>query len=374
LFVRTFALLATRHVGFERDRALLVTMDAGRVPVAADQRVLLYDRVRETVRALPDVSDAAVSMNSPVAGQGFVFRAEVPGGATLPDNGHDANAFTNVISPGWFGTFGIPILAGRDFRAADRSGAALVAIVNQTFAHGTLGDSNPIGHIVTATTPGRSLSMEIVGVVADSVYFSLRESVPPTVYTPLAQYYLSPANLASITLSVRSRSGSPASLTRSVAAAARAVSPALSLTFQPLAGQLDASLIQERITAMLAGFFGALALLLAALGLYGVTAYAVTRRRVEIGIRMALGAAPGNVVRLVLSRVTLLVGIGVAAGAGLSLWASTLVASLLYGLEPRDPLTLSGAVATLAAVGCFAGWLPAWRASRIDPAQVLRAE
>ena len=136
--------------------------------------------------------------------------------------------------------------------------------------------------------------------------------------------------------------------------------------------QVSATLTQERVIAMLAGFFGALALLLAGLGLYGVTSYAVSRRRAEIGIRMALGAAPGSVIRLVLSRVTLLVGIGVLVGTGVSIWASKFVATLLYGLEPRDPITLVGAAVLLGAVGAAAGWLPAYRASRIDPAAVLR--
>jgi ABC-type antimicrobial peptide transport system permease subunit len=176
--------------------------------------------------------------------------------------------------------------------------------------------------------------------------------------------------LASITVNIRASAGSPALLARSVAASIARVNPQLTVTFRPLADQVDDSLARERVLATLAGFFGGLALLLAALGLYGVTAYAVTRRRTEIGIRMALGAAPAGVVRLVLSRVTML--IGVLVGAGISLWASKFVASLLFGLEPRDPLTVLGAIATLAAVGGFAGWLPAWRASRIDPADVLR--
>ena len=137
---------------------------------------------------------------------------------------------------------------------------------------------------------------------------------------------------------------------------------------------MNASLIQERIVALLSGFFGGLALLLAALGLYGITSYAVSRRRAEIGIRMALGAAPAGVVRLVLTRVTVLVAIGVAVGTAVSLWASKFVATLLFGLEPRDPVTLIGAAIVLATIGAVAGWLPAYRASRVDPAEVLRTE
>ena len=166
--------------------------------------------------------------------------------------------------------------------------------------------------------------------------------------------------------------GSPARLTKSIVAAIAGVSPRLAVTVHPLTKQIDDSLAQERVVAMLAGFFGALALLLAGLGLYGVTSYAVSRRRTEIGIRMALGAAPASVVRLVLSRVTLLVGIGVLVGAGVSVWASKFVATLLYGLEPRDPVTLVAAALVLGTVGAAAGWLPAHRASRIDPAEVLR--
>ncbi len=161
-------------------------------------------------------------------------------------------------------------------------------------------------------------------------------------------------------------------MARTVGSALRGINDDLTLTFEPLAQQVDESLAADRVLAILSGSFGAVALLLAGLGLYGVTAYAVARRRIEIGIRMAFGAAPADIVRMVLSRVSLLVGVGVLAGASISVWASTFLASLLYGLEPRDPATLVGSAGVLAAVAALAGWLPAWRASRIDPADVLR--
>ena len=214
-------------------------------------------------------------------------------------------------------------------------------------------------------------SLEIVGVVGDAVYRRLRDPIPPTVYSSAMQS-IAPLPSTEYNLNVRAASGSSALLTRSIADAIGSVNKDLALTFRPLSDQISASLTQERIVALLAGFFGALALLLAGLGLYGVTSYAVSRRRTEIGIRMALGAAPAGVLRLVLSRVSMLVGFGVVIGAGVSLWASQFVATLLYGLEPRDPVTLAGSVAVLSAVGAVAGWLPARRASSIDPAEVLR--
>jgi ABC-type antimicrobial peptide transport system permease subunit len=212
----------------------------------------------------------------------------------------------------------------------------------------------------------------IVGVVGDAAYNGLRGDAVPIAYSPIAQFDFPAGPSADITISVRAAAGAPMFLARSLAAALIAVDPDVEFTFRPLTDQLSASLTQERVIAMLAGFFGALALLLAGLGLYGVTSYAVSRRRAEIGIRMALGAAPGRVVGLVLSRVTVLVAAGVLVGAGVSVWASKFVATLLYGLEPRDPITLVGAAAILGLVGAGAGWIPAYRASRIDPAAVLR--
>jgi predicted permease len=373
LFMRTFGSLASLPLGFDRDPVLLVQINAQRTEIPVTDRLATWARVRQRVLAVPGVAAAAVSFVTPVSGSTWNNRIEVSGAVPLPERQRQSNF--NAITPGWFTTFGTPILAGRDVDENDRKGATQVILVNQAFARKFLNGGNPIGHTVTwgIGNPVPEPTREIVGLVADAVYRSLREPIPPTMYVPLAQFNEArqPAP-PSVSISVRSAGGSPALLARSVGAAINEVNGDLALTYRPLVDQVNASLTQERLVAMLSGFFGGLALLLAGLGLYGVTSYAVSRRRTEIGIRMALGAAPAGVVRLVLSRVSLLVGIGVIAGAGVSVWASKFVATLLYGLEPRDPVTLVGSAVTLAVVGALAGWLPARRASRIDPAEVLR--
>jgi ABC-type antimicrobial peptide transport system permease subunit len=203
----------------------------------------------------------------------------------------------------------------------------------------------------------------------------MRARIEPTIFLPIAQ--LGPAwlpFLAPIHLNVRSTANRPELLAKSVAAAIGAVNPDLALTFHPLTDYVSDSLVQERLIARLSGSFAVLTLLLAALGLYGVLAYAVAGRRTEIGIRLALGAARQRIVGLVLGRVFLPVAAGVAIGAVVSLWASSFVGSLLYDVQPRDPATFGGAVIILAGVAFLAGWLPARRAARIDPMRVLRAE
>jgi hypothetical protein len=288
--------------------------------------------------------------------------------------------FGNVISPGWFTTVGIPLVAGRDLTPDDRIGTSPVAVVNQAFARTFLNGASPIDHTITLPTlltePMSNRPLRIVGVVADAVYLSLRETPRATIHLPLDQHdepYFVRA-LRAVSLNLRSDGGSAAALTKSVVAAIARVNPELAVTVRPLADQVNDSLARERVLAMLAGFFGVLGLLLAGLGLYGVTADAVTRRRTEIGVRIALGAPLMSVISLVLSRVAALVGSGAIIGALVSLVASRLVGSVLYGVEPRDPATLVGALVMLATVGAFAGWLPAWRASRIDPALVLREQ
>jgi predicted permease len=284
-------------------------------------------------------------------------------------------SYKNVVTPDWFATYGTRLVAGRDFEDRDRLASPPVAIVNETFARRFLDNGNPLGRRIRnpSSAPGEPRPwMEVVGIVADATYLSLRDRVPPTMYIPLAQQPDGWGSFPFVTLSVRSANGSAASLARSVSDSITRVDRDIAITFTPLKQQVDAALVQERILAVLSGGFSALALLLSALGLYGVTAYAVNRRRTEIGIRMAIGAAPARVIGLVLGRVTVLIGIGVLVGIGASAWASRLVATLLYGLEPRDPGTLVSSVSVLAIVGVLAGWLPAYRASNIDPAEVLR--
>jgi putative ABC transport system permease protein len=371
LFVRTFSALARLDVGFDRHPVLVASVDAQRLQTEPPDRAALFDRLRAAAAAVPGVSSAAASAVTPVSGSTWQFGLEYVNGTPIPNVREARSVYVNLISPHWFRTYGTTLIAGRDFTDADNASAPNVVIVNEAFARKFTNGQNPIGaRLREPAFPARpSVEREVVGYVRDAVYRSLREPVPPTMYVPIPQQAEPPPF---VSVSVRAAGGNPALLTKSVAAALTGVHRDVAITFRPLAEQVDSALIQERIVALLSGFFGALALLLAGLGLYGVTSYAVTRRRTEIGIRMALGAAPGGVVRMVLGRVGVLVGLGVVAGTGISLWASTFVETLLYGLTPRDPVTLVAAAVVLATIGAIAGWLPARRAARIDPARVLR--
>jgi predicted permease len=367
LFARTFFSLTTRNAGFDRDPILIVNVDVQQSGVARDQRVEWFERLRQSAASVPGVTQVAASFTSPLARAGWNTRVVVPPDSTLTPR--QRASWVNAVSSDWFTTYGIRLVAGRDLGGADRNGAPRVAVVNRAFATQFFHGENPIGRRFSTEEPGGSVTYEVVGLAEDAVYRSLRAEMMPTMYIPIGQWERPGAGIA---LGVRTAIGAPTSLIGSLANALGRVDPRAALTFRSLSDQVDATLTQERLVARLSMFFGGLALLLAALGLYGVTSYAVNTRRTEIGIRMALGADPAGVVRLVLRRVAWLVVIGVAAGAALSLWASRFVAALLYGLEPRDPVTFVGAAAILCAIGLLAGWLPARRASRIDPTVVLR--
>jgi putative ABC transport system permease protein len=375
LLVGTFERLATLPLGFDSDRVLIVNVDVSRASIDPSNRIPFYHQLVAAVAAVPGVARAGGSMFTPIGGGGGLDFLDLPGAPPpQPEPGpvpfwNSHMTMLHQITPGWLGTYGTAVLDGREIEDRDTQGALPVALVNQTFARKFLPNRNPIGERVAFAHGGQTRT--VVGVVSDAVYISFRDGMRPTVYIPLAQR--NPGGpTANFNISVRSSDGSPAVLAPRVAAALTAVDRNLTFTFRPMQDRVDASLTQERLVALLSGFFGALALLLAALGLYGVTSYAVTRRRAEIGIRMALGAEPASVLRLVLVRVFMLVALGVIIGTAVSVWSSRFIASLLYDLQPRDGVTLVTAALTLTAVGAIAGWLPAHRASRIDPTQVLR--
>jgi predicted permease len=377
LFLRSFAWLAYRDLGLSAGPVLVVTVDSQGTMVAPSNRVSLYERTRAAVLTVPNVAEAAISLLTPAGGGGFTPSVEILDAARTDQPRRivpvDGDVFGNLVSPGWFRTFGTPLTAGRDFMEGDRKGAPRVAIVNESFARRLFGNRSPLGQtiVVYPNTP-RAMPAQVVGVSADAIYGSPRDAVPATWYMPIAQFDIAEFPFASVRLSVRANSGSPELLTKSVAAAIAGVNPQLALTFRPLAAQIHAGLTRERLMAQLAGSLGALALTLAGLGLYGVTAYALSRRRMEIAVRMALGAPPTRVIVLVLGRMSLLVGLGMVAGAGLSMWASRYVGSLIYGLPPHEPTTIVGAGLVLCAISTAAAWLPARRAARMDAVAVLR--
>ncbi len=365
LFARTLFLLTARDLGFDREPVLVATVVVNQ---AAERRADLFEQLREAGAAVPGVASAAISFTTPTARAGWNTRIVVPAGSSLKDR--ERASWINAVSPEWFKTYGIRLAGGRDFNSGDRIGAPQVAIVNRAFAHRFLRPGDPIGQHFSDDGPsGESNNFEVVGLVEDSVYRSIRAAMEPTMFVPFGQWK-TPRPIVS--LAVRSAGAPPLSLTRSLSDALAKADPQASLTFFTLSSQVDASLIQERLLARLSTFFGGLALLLASLGLYGVTAYSVNRRQGEIGIRMALGANGSAIVRMILSRVGVLVALGITIGTAASIWASRFVTAFLYGFEPSDPATFVGAALVLALVAAAAGWLPARRASRIDPAEVLR--
>lgn len=368
LMVRTFASVANRDLGFDRESVLVAQLDLRNTSVVPVARNAFYAGVSEAVAAVPGVGGAAVSDITPISGSLVDTYVEVENGPSSTDVKNIA--FQNVVTPGWFGTYGTRMVGGRDFDARDDANATLVVIVNETFVRRFMASTLPLGHRIRKGASGRQGPwLEIVGVVTDAAYRSVREPLPPTIYLPLAQIKEPPAIMR---LNVRAATGAPARLTSSVGAAIGQIDPNVVTTFTPLLQQVEAALVQERMLAMLSGFFGALAVVLAALGLYGTAWYAVTRRRRELAIRLALGATPAGLRQLVLSHAALLVGVGVAAGVAGSFWTSRFLTALLYGVEPFDSATVVLAVIILALVGLVATWIPATRASQILPADVLR--
>lgn len=366
LFVRTFTTLMTVPLGFDPDKLLIVSVDARQTDSSAATELALFQRVASAAAGAPGVSRASLSFMTPMSGRGWNSRIELTGGPVL--SGRDQVTWVNAVAPGWFETLGMRILAGRDFTESDVAGSERVAVVNEAFLRRFAGGRAPLGQRMKVMGPGSPQETIIVGVVNDAVYRTARAGVVPTMYLPMTQ-----GGPFGSGFSIVARLGAERhEAERRIAAAVSRVHPKLAVSFRDYSDQVQATVAQERLVAMLAAFFGGLAMVLAALGLYGVTAYSVTRRRPELAVRIALGASTGGVVRLVLGRLTVLLLAGLLIGSGLTLWAGKFIATLLFRVDARDPLTLTGAAAILLTVGLVAGWLPARGLSRLDPTTALR--
>jgi predicted permease len=366
LLLRTFHNLISLDPGFDSGHVLVANLDFRNSPAAGDQRRALYGAVLDRVRFVPGVAAASLSDVSPISGSySTIF---VRPAANQSNSAVETKLYSNLISPGYFRTMDTKLMAGRDFRASDAMNAPKVAILNESAAHNFFDLQNPIGKILYQA--GSDDPLEIVGLVRDAKYVSLREEMPATLYRPFSQDPL--LNVYCI-LDVRSL-GNPAALIPLVRDAIAAESADASISFNLLKDQLAQSLPRERMMASLAAVFGALALVLSALGLYGLISYSVARRWHEIGIRIALGATRGDIFRLVLRRGFGLTLAGVLAGVLCATIATRLLKTFLYGVQSRDPLTFVGVSVLLIAVTVAACCVPARRAMKVDPAAALRSE
>jgi ABC-type antimicrobial peptide transport system permease subunit len=278
----------------------------------------------------------------------------------------------NAVTSGWFPTYGLPVRAGRDFTNTDTATAPPVAVVNETFVQVFFPAGGALGAEFSDSATDKKRT--IVGVVPDMVYGSRRDDPGPQAYIPLTQSSDLGRGLAITTfqISVRANQRTPALTVKDVSAAIAAVDPRLSFDVRIVGDSERAALSQERLVAVLSGFFGVLAAFLAGLGLYGITSYGISLRHTEIGVRLALGGSSSDIVRLVLSRTAALVSAGLLIGIVASLWLSQFVSALLYGLAPRSVANLLTSVAILLVVAGASVTLPARRATQTDPAELLR--
>jgi predicted permease len=369
LLLGTLRTLATLDPGFTREGVLLVATDLRKAQYPSERLAAVQRELLDRLRALPGVRSASASSLTPVSGSAWNNLIVVEGHE--PASRDDALVFFNEVSDGYFETLRTPVVAGRDVGAVDRPGAPRVAVINREMARRFFGAASPLGRSFRERFGDQVGSpVQIVGVVENAKYESLREEPAPIAYLAMSQ-----AEHPGPSLNFALRAdGPPATLVPRVAAAIAELSPSISLEFRTLEDQIDASLARERLLATLTGFFGALALLLAMVGLYGTTSYSVARRHNEFGIRIALGAARSRVVRMVLGEVGRLALLGVALGTVGALAASRVVASFLFGVSPTDPATFAVAAGTLVVVALVAGIVPAWRVARLDPVTALRDE
>jgi predicted permease len=367
LFARSLYNLKTIDPGFEADQLLSFSLDPSLNGYSRERAVALFERLQTELAALPPVRGAAPSVIPFLTNSEWSSTIKVEG--YKAKEGENMNPNVDAVGPGFFATMGQALVVGREFTPRDQMGAPKVVIINETMAKFFFPKESPIGRHIgwgRSETP----DMEIVGVVKDTKTATLREEPKRYVFTPFTQE----SELGAMTFYVRGR-GDAASLGALVRQVAQRVDPNLPIyDMKTMMAVMSQSLFIERMVAALSVAFGALATLLAAIGLYGVMSYSVARRTREIGIRMALGAERASVLWLVLKEVALMVGVGVAAGVPLALALSRIVQAQLFALSAHDPLALAGAAALLAVVALVAGYLPARRATRVDPMLALRYE
>ena len=366
LFVGYLSHLRSLNPGFHRDHLLLVTLDTAHSGYKAAQYARLSEQLVAELETIPGVKSATVSTMSPMQGPGASASAFEIG---HPDNPH--NVSINNVVPGYFETYDTPLLSGRYFSAEDQ-GKPLVAIMNQAAARDCFGNENPIGKHLTLshiTLTKGEITYEVVGVVENAKYNDIQQPAPPTIYRDLVQ-----AGFIGSQLAVRTRIAPDA-----VAGRVREIESSVMKTvpivrMRTMNEQIDESIVPERLVATLSGWFGALGALLAAIGLYGLLAYTVTRRTHEIGVRMALGATRSDVMRMVLRDALWTVCGGLALGAPLALWAKSMAVSLVHGLPVKSPMSIVFGGAVMIGLGLIAAYIPARRAMGFDPMVALRYE
>jgi len=329
----------------------------------------LYEQLLQHLNAIPGVRSASLSIMSPITGGGGWDNSVWVEGYT-PRQEENLTVYLNSVGPRYFETLRDPLLLGRDFSSRDTETSPKVAIINQTMARYFFGDRNPIGKKFGWYGEDKNkVQFEIVGVVKDSKYETLREQVPRTAFLDCFQ-----DSLEGMTFGVRTWI-EPSAVISQIRNEIRAVDPSLRIEgFTTLEEHVENSLGHERLMATLSSLFAALAVVLTCVGLYGVMAYSVARRTSEIGIRMALGAGRARIVGTILRESALLILAGVGLGLPVALGVARVISSRLYGLKPADPLTIAGAIILLTAVTGLASYIPAHRATKVDPLVALRGE
>ena len=370
LFARSLLKLQQVDLGFNRENVLLFSVDSRLAGYKTSQLTNVYRQLYDRLRSLPNVRAVALATYAPMSGTRRASSITIRGRAEIP--GENLTVSDMLIGPDYAETLSLPILLGRSIGLQDTSASNKVAVVNQALVDRFYPGQNPIGRRITFDDDTDKNDMEIVGVIGNVNYSNARREADPAVYRPLFQVEGQGAfaNVVQIRTDVE-----PLSLSSAVRTAVSQVDDKLTISgLTSLSVQTDDALRQEKLIAQLVSFFGLLALLLAAVGLYGIMAHAVVRRTNEIGIRMALGAERRNIVWMVLRESLTLVMIGVVIGVPVALAAAKLISTQLFGLSGTDPLSLVTAVGVLSVVAAIAGYLPARRASRVDPLVALRYE